>query len=137
MLFHSTHLHWHIDGSSQYALFDRQGQRVAIARKVSFCLRDSQRVPGATRSRRGRRTPSALATAGKASHQAGATSMTRTSTVRRCRSGPGSSAPSASKMTADPFDFFREADESNNASLTPLRIRGTNVTIGGPGCRDS
>jgi hypothetical protein len=39
------------------------------------------------------------------------------------------------QMTADPFDYFRESDETNNASRTPLRIRDTVVTVGGGGCR--
>ena len=47
MLFHPKHDHWHFKASAQYSLVDpRNGDAVVSSRrKVSFCLRDTARVP--------------------------------------------------------------------------------------------
>jgi hypothetical protein len=47
MLFHPKHDHWHFKASAQYSLMDpRDGDAVvSYRRKVSFCLRDTARVP--------------------------------------------------------------------------------------------
>jgi hypothetical protein len=47
MLYHPKHDHWHFKASAQYSLVDpRNGDAVVSARsKVSFCLRDTARVP--------------------------------------------------------------------------------------------
>ncbi|HTE74518.1 MAG TPA: lysyl oxidase family protein [Actinomycetes bacterium] len=47
MLYHPTHDHWHFKASAQYSLVDpRNGDAVvSYRRKVSFCLRDTARVP--------------------------------------------------------------------------------------------
>lgn len=47
MVFHPQHNHWHFEAASRYRLF-RPGHEDNIlvrARKMSFCLRDSERVP--------------------------------------------------------------------------------------------
>lgn len=47
MVFHPQHDHWHFEAASRYLLFkagQREGARVA-RRKMSFCLRDSRRLP--------------------------------------------------------------------------------------------
>jgi hypothetical protein len=50
MVFHPKHDHWHFNASARYRLLDpraEEEQRVVVSsrRKVSFCLRDSARVP--------------------------------------------------------------------------------------------
>jgi len=47
-LFHREHNHWHFDAAARYRLF-KPGVKgyIAQAKKVSFCLRDSERVPSA------------------------------------------------------------------------------------------
>jgi hypothetical protein len=48
MIFHPQHNHWHFKASARYALLDpsKEGRVVVSARrKVSFCLRDSARLP--------------------------------------------------------------------------------------------
>ncbi len=47
LLFHPTHTHWHLDASARYALTAADGDAVVAEEdKVSFCLRDNERVPG-------------------------------------------------------------------------------------------
>ena len=47
MLYHPKHDHWHFKASAQYTLVDPRsdGAVVSARRKVSFCLRDTARVP--------------------------------------------------------------------------------------------
>ncbi len=46
MVFHRTHNHWHFAASTRYSLRPAKGPHIVSARrKMSFCLRDSERVP--------------------------------------------------------------------------------------------
>jgi hypothetical protein len=84
MIFHPFHDHWHFKASARYTLLKaKQPERVIVSarRKVSFCLRDTDRVPARTRSR----TARARSTARRASRSAGWTS-TRASSPGRASS---------------------------------------------------
>ncbi len=46
MVFHPTHDHWHFAASTRYSLRPAKGPNIiSVRRKMSFCLRDSARVP--------------------------------------------------------------------------------------------
>lgn len=47
MVFHPNHDHWHFEAASRYTLYraERPELSKVARRKMSFCLRDSQRVP--------------------------------------------------------------------------------------------
>ena len=47
MVFHRYHDHWHFEAAARYSLFrrDRPDEVRVARRKMSFCLRDSRRVP--------------------------------------------------------------------------------------------
>jgi hypothetical protein len=47
MVFHPYHNHWHFEAASRYTLYKAQRPRASKVanRKMSFCLRDSERVP--------------------------------------------------------------------------------------------
>jgi hypothetical protein len=47
MMFHPQHDHWHLEAAARYTLFraDRPRTVQVARRKMSFCLRDSARVP--------------------------------------------------------------------------------------------
>ena len=48
MIYHPMHHHWHFKASAQYVLYDpRAGLQAVVSarRKVSFCLRDTARLP--------------------------------------------------------------------------------------------
>lgn len=47
MVFHRFHDHWHFKASARYTLLERGEERAVVSqrRKVSFCLRDSARLP--------------------------------------------------------------------------------------------
>jgi hypothetical protein len=134
VLFHRSHEHWHIDGSSRYELLDTAGTRVAGTRKVSFCLRDSDRLPGVES---GPRAYEACARDRVQGISPGWGDLYDSDLDGQRLPLPAGlpAGPYCLQMTADPFDYFRESDETNNASRTPVRIRGTAVTVGGAGCR--
>ncbi len=47
MVFHPYHDHWHFEAASRYTLYKAHRPRISkvAQRKMSFCLRDSRRVP--------------------------------------------------------------------------------------------
>jgi hypothetical protein len=47
MVFHPYHDHWHFEAASRYTLYEAERPRASqvAQRKMSFCLRDSRRVP--------------------------------------------------------------------------------------------
>jgi hypothetical protein len=48
MIYHPLHHHWHFKASAQYVLYDPSAGLqavVSVRRKVSFCLRDTARLP--------------------------------------------------------------------------------------------
>jgi hypothetical protein len=136
-LFHPTHDHWHIDGSARYSLLDLSGDEVVGTRKVSFCLRDSQRL-----RRTGGGTGSDEETyLGCARDRLQGISPGWGDSYDSDLDGQTLALPPGMldgryclRMTADPFDRFREIDERNNASLTALRITGSVVRVGGGWC---
>ncbi len=53
LLFHPDHTHWHLDASARYALTVAEDDEVVVEQdKVSFCLRDNERVAGVAAPRR-------------------------------------------------------------------------------------
>ena len=48
MVLHPKHRHWHVEGFAAYRLYDvANNNLVASSEKVSFCMLDMERVPGA------------------------------------------------------------------------------------------
>lgn len=47
MVFHPAHNHWHFQAASRYVIYPagEEDQAIKHARKMSFCLRDTMRVP--------------------------------------------------------------------------------------------
>ncbi len=127
-LFHPTHEHWHIDGSARYELQDTEGSTIAARRKVSFCLRDTHGVPGSVGPRRmvyqecSRDAPQGIS--------AGWSDLYDFDLDGQAMRLPPD-LPNGTYclvMTADPFDLLLESDETNNASVTPVAIRGATAT---------
>ena len=126
-LFHAEHEHWHIDGSASYDLQDTVGTTLVIERKVSFCLRDTDRVPNADAS--------TDETYGECSQdQLQGISPGWGDLYDADLAGQTLLLPESLPddiyclvMTADPFDYLRESDEDNNASATAIEITGDNA----------
>ncbi|WP_040320270.1 lysyl oxidase family protein [Aeromicrobium marinum] len=123
-LFHADHDHWHIEGSARYELFTDDGEPVIEQDKVSFCLRDTDLVPG---------QPLTVGlTYGACSRDAlqgispGWGDLYDFDLNGQVMPLPADLADGTYclVMTADPLDLVRETDEDNNASVTPVSIEG-------------
>nr|WP_269205192.1 lysyl oxidase family protein [Motilibacter aurantiacus] len=133
MLDHPTHNHWHLDAMAKYALLDPEtGRAVVSADKVSFCLRDNRRVPGAT----GRVEARHYGTCGRARVQGVAVGWADVyghylpgQALRLPRSLPDGGY--CLLLEADPDGLLLETDEKDNAAVLPVRIvEGTRVGKG-------
>jgi hypothetical protein len=138
MLNHPTHDHWHFDAMAAYSL-RRQAGTVLVARdKVSFCLRDNRRAPGADRrvprahfGECGRRTDQGISPGWIDVYDAdldGQYLILPPSPLRRTL---------CLVVTADPHNQLVETDETDNASVLPVRIRGLEVRRVKSGCGEA
>jgi hypothetical protein len=127
MQFHPSHNHWHVDASARYWL-TKPGvaKRIVKHSKVSFCLRDSIRLPGKTRH----------SFYGACSRDARQGITPGWGDVYQWFL-PGQELVLPRHLPkglyclhqrADPLDLFRESDETDNDSVRALRIRRTTVS---------
>ncbi len=129
MLDHDGHSHWHFDAAAKYTLVEpRGGAPVAVADKVSFCWRDNREVPAEA-------DPRPKQHYGDCSYD----------TVQGITPGwadvygeqlddqhldlPTDLADGVYCLwnEADPLDLLRETDDTDNAAVTAIEIRGTDV----------
>ncbi|MDX6232721.1 MAG: hypothetical protein QOH68_1717, partial [Nocardioidaceae bacterium] len=121
MQFHPSHNHWHVDASARYWL-TKPGVTKPIVKhsKVSFCLRDSIRLPGKTRH----------SFYGACSRDARQGITPGWGDVYQWFL-PGQELVLPRHLPkglyclhqrADPLDLFRESDETDNDSVRALRI---------------
>jgi lysyl oxidase len=128
MLFHPDHDHWHVDATAGYALTPAVGTTPVVEQdKVSFCLRDSDRL------RKG---------AGPARHygecarnRVQGISVGWTDLYDASLAGQALELPPALRdgdhclrLKADPADLFRESDENDNDSTVLVRLEADRVT---------
>jgi Lysyl oxidase len=125
MVYHPTHRHWHFDAMASYVLTRRAETVPLVAEdKVSFCLRDSRRVPGAewadVQRRYGRCKRDRIQAI-----SAGWADVYKSSL-------PGQALPLPADLpdgtyclrtTADPLDLLEELREDDNAAVVGVRIR--------------
>jgi hypothetical protein len=128
MLFHPQHDHWHFDGSARYALTAVGDDVPIVARKkVSFCLRDSERLRGAVdRDLRAhadcaRNRPQGISVGWADRYDASLPGQTL-ELPPSLRDGSY-----CLRLTADPFDQFVETEEGDNSSAIVVRIDGRTV----------
>jgi hypothetical protein len=132
MIFHPAHDHWHLDASARYSVTTADGSPVVGSDKVSFCLRDSRRLPGAVWS-------GAQETFGECD----ATSVQGITAgfgdvYRSDLDGQALALPEGLPdgrycltLSADPLDLLEESVEGDNATSVGLRLAGTSVAIDG------
>ena len=132
MVFHRLHDHWHFEAASRYTLRRPTGDDILVAsKKLSFCLRDSERVPesygtfhqplfyGAC----ARGTPQGISTGWVDIYQ----SFLDGQALRLPRRvGDGRYCL---QTRVDPRDELRESDETDNTSMRAFRLRGDAVSV--------
>jgi hypothetical protein len=129
MIFHPKHEHWHFDSTASYALTAVDDEAPVVSRdKVSFCLRDSEPLKGA--SVRHRRTYDECARNRRQGISIGWAD-------RYDATLPGQRMPLPAGFTdgryclrleVDPFDLLVEIDERDNTSAIVVDIRGRSIS---------
>jgi hypothetical protein len=133
MVFHPEHNHWHFEAASRYRLYrpSAADDILVRARKMSFCLRDSERVPAnfgdfhyALYYRDcGRDTPQGISIGWVDVYANYLTGQSLT-LPRRLRHGMF-----CLNIRVDPRDELREGDETDNNSYRAFRLHGQKVTL--------
>ena len=132
MVYHPFHRHWHFKATARYTLLDPGAAEpvvVSARRKVSFCLRDSARVPAwmgswdypVTYGACARKTPQGISVGWSDVYQSFLS---------------GQYLPLPKKLedgiyclhtVVDPLDQLTETNNDNNSSMRELAIRGNRV----------
>lgn len=132
MLDHPTHDHWHFDAMAAYLLLP-EGEDDAVAQraKVSFCLRDNERVPGG-----GSGVDAPRAFFGDCSrNRPQGISPGWVDVYDRTLDGQSLRLPADARgayclrLEADPDDLLLESDETDNDATIGIRLRGPEVTV--------
>ena len=132
MVFHRHHDHWHFKASARYILLDPSAEdRVVVSarRKVSFCLRDSARVPprlgvwhyAEAYADCGRWTPQGISI--------GWMDVYENFLAGQSLLLPDGLPPGVYclETVVDPLDELIETNDGNNRSVRALSIRGKRV----------
>jgi hypothetical protein len=134
-LFHPEHNHWHFDAAARYRLFNPHAKGyISQSKKVSFCLRDSERVPRRLGEfRRGSYygdcsldRPQGI-TVGWADVYESFLSGQSLRLPPRVRNGLY-----CLSVKVDPKELLHEADETNNISYRAFRIKGAMTIVPRP-----
>ena len=132
MLFHPQHDHWHFGAAARYSLRRPTGANLlVVGRKLSYCLRDSERVPEQLGTYRqplfygdcGRDTPQGISTGWVDIYQ----SFLAGQALRLPR--PVGDGRYCLKIRVDPRDELRESDETDNSSVRAIRLEGDSVRV--------
>jgi len=134
MVFHPSHDHWHFEAAARYALWDPDRAREPVivkSRKMSFCLRDTERVPDRWP------TPDYAQHYGDChQHSPQGISIGWVDIYGSYLPGQSLRLPGAMpddvyclRTTVDPKDQLRESDNADNHSLRAVRIRGERLSI--------
>jgi hypothetical protein len=131
MVFHRAHNHWHFEAASRYRLFKpgHENNILVRARKMSFCLRDSRRVPESLGTFYqplyyadcGRDTPQGISTGWVDVYASYLTGQALTLPAR-VRHGVYCLG-----IRVDPLDRLWESDETNNGSVKAFRLHGSTI----------
>lgn len=131
MVFHPAHDHWHFEAAARFTLF-RPTHRSTIlvrTRKMSFCLRDSQRVPAAFGVFHQAQFYDACARDLPQGISPGWVDVYSSYLV-----GQAMTLPSRLRdgiyclgVRVDPLNELRESDETDNTSVHAFRLHGNHL----------
>jgi hypothetical protein len=131
-LFHVEHNHWHFDAAARYRLFKPNVTgHIAQAKKVSFCLRDSERVPAAMGEFHQRRYYGDCSL-----DRAEGITVGWSDVYESFLSGQSLRLPPRVRrdvyclsVKVDPKSLLYESDETNNISYRGFRIKGARTVV--------
>ena len=134
MIFHPAHDHWHFQAASRYTLFQPGEERrlvQVVRRKMSFCLRDSRRIP---REYGTYHQPQFYGACSKHSPQG--ISVGWVDVYQSFLAGQALKIPASASdglyclgIKVDPKDQLVESDDTDNTSLRAFTLKGDRITL--------
>lgn len=134
MVFHPAHDHWHFKAASRYTLFQPGEQRrvVRVAhRKMSFCLRDSNRVPASYGTFH---QPQFYGACSKFSPQG--ISVGWLDTYQSFLPGQSLRLPASARnglyclmIKVDPLNQLLESDDEDNSAVRAFTLKGDRIAF--------
>lgn len=133
MVFHRYHDHWHLEAASLYTLYraDRPELVQVARRKVSFCLRDSRRVPEAWGT-----YPFSARYGACSRYSPQGISIGWVDVYQSFLAGQGLPLPAGMRdglyclrIKVDPRDQILETRDTDNSSLRAFSLRGDRVVF--------
>ncbi len=133
MVFHRYHDHWHFEAASRYSLYQKGNEEtVRVARrKMSFCLRDSRRLPP---SYGGWMYPQTYVACSKTSPQG--ISIGWVDVYQSYLAGQAMLLPKNAtdglyclQITVDPQNMLHESDDDDNTSMRAFRLDGDRIRL--------
>ena len=131
-VFHPGHNHWHLESFSLYELWSLSesgtlDKVAATSDKVSYCLRDIHRNPHPNQAPR---MGYGTCTYGRQGLSVGWVDVYDHYLPGQSIDISGLPDGTYALMsTADPYNLIQESDETNNAAVVYLEIKGTQVSI--------
>jgi hypothetical protein len=134
MIYHPAHNHWHFQAASRYTLFQPGEERTLVQvarRKMSFCLRDSRRVP---QSYGTYHQPEFYGACSKHSPQG--ISVGWVDVYQSFLAGQALRLPQAAgnglyclQIKVDPRNQLLESDDGDNTSMRAFTLRGDRIAF--------
>jgi hypothetical protein len=133
MVYHPAHSHWHFQAAARYRLYEagRRQTLLVSGRKMSFCLRDSERAPARWSTAQyaeyygecSQSSPQGISIGWVDIYQ----NFLPGQSIRLPRSVRD--GVYCLRSTVDPVDTLRETNDSNNSSVRAVAIRGMRVAV--------
>jgi hypothetical protein len=134
MVYHPQHHHWHFQASARYVLLDPSTTPptvVAAHRKVSFCLRDSERLPDRYGHWRYPETYGACTSRSRQGLSVGWADLYQSFLAGQALPLPRHLPDGlyCLKTVVDPLHRLVEADDDNNSSVRALSLHHDRVRV--------
>jgi hypothetical protein len=134
MIFHPAHDHWHFEAASRYSLFQpgRERNLVNVARrKMSFCLRDSRRIPREYGTFSHSEFYGACSKSSPQGISVGWVDVYQSFLAGQALKLPRSARDGlyCLRIKVDPKNELVETDDRDNTSMRAFRLRGDTIKV--------
>lgn len=131
MVFHPYHDHWHFEAASRYTLYKaaRPERTIVASRKMSFCLRDSRRVPSSYGTYRYAEHYGACSRTSPQGISIGWADVYQSDLAGQALLLPPGMGDGlyCLRVKVDPRDQLLETRDNNNSSLRAFYLRGDTI----------
>lgn len=133
MVFHRSHDHWHFEAASRYTLYKASDDEVVkvARRKMSFCLRDSRRLPEAYGTWSYPQTYGACSKYSPQGISIGWVDVYQSFLAGQAIGLPDNATDGlyCLRIKVDPRDMLHESNDDDNTSVRAFRLDGDRIRI--------